>query len=697
MTDEQYSRRKAGKKPNRRQKKSFSWGRLILTVFGWLLTLGVIGTLAGAALFFHYAADAPSITESDLSSDSSTRLLDMKGNVVYTVARQERDYVQAEDIPDSLKNAVISIEDRRFYEHQGVDPIRIIGAALANFRGSSLGLQGGSTLTQQLVKQSVFSTKASDQTLKRKAQEAWLALRVEKNFSKDQILTFYINKSYMGNGIYGMKTAAQYYYDKQLSELTLAQTALLAGIPQGPNTYSPYSIEGWEDYATNRRNNVLQAMANNGVVTQAEADKAAETSVTEGLADLSEKAAAVNTQNLITDGYISSVLQQLREEGYNLETDHLTVYTNLDMDLQQKLYDVVNNGSVSFASDLLQVGATMMDPNDGRVVAQLSGRKLTEVRGTNRALLTSRSSGSTIKPLIDYAPAIEYLNWPTYRTLSDTPHQYLGTDIDILNWDGKYMDNITMRKALAQSRNVPAVRTLEEVGGARAKAFLSKLGIALENEPGGSAAIGIELSTEQEAAAFAAFANGGIYYEPSYITKVVTSDGVTHTYESEGKRAMKESTAFMMTDMMKDVISDNATAPDAQIDGLHQAGKSGLNGYDAELTNHPDRAIQDSWFTGYTKKYSLAIWTGYDYPNEEGHYIDWDDQELPSQIYQQVMSYAMQNQPNEDWQAPSSVTQTTKGGKKEYEVAGANWSNGGLPAVTFRDGVAKDEKDLDND
>ncbi|MGO2917448.1 MAG: transglycosylase domain-containing protein, partial [Leuconostoc falkenbergense] len=171
------------KKPRKPRKKR----RWLLAIFLWLLTLGIIGSLAGAALFFTYATDAPNITESDLASENSTQLLDSQGNVIWTMATQERDYANANEIPKTLKQAVVSIEDRRFYKHNGVDPIRIMGAALANIKGSSLGMQGGSTLTQQLVKLSVFSTSSADQTLKRKAQEAWLALRVEKNFTKNEI------------------------------------------------------------------------------------------------------------------------------------------------------------------------------------------------------------------------------------------------------------------------------------------------------------------------------------------------------------------------------------------------------------------------------------------------------------------------------------------------------------------------------
>lgn len=202
--------------------------KIILAIVGVVILLIV----AGAALFFYYASSAPKVSQSELASQNGTTIYDNQNRVISRLGLQKREYVKSDQVPETLKHAVVSIEDRRFYKHHGVDPIRIMGAATANIFGHSSGMQGGSTLTQQLVKLSVFSTAASDRTFKRKAQEAWLAINVERHFSKNQILDFYINKVYMGNGVYGMQTAAQYYYGKDLNQLSLSQQALLAGMPQ---------------------------------------------------------------------------------------------------------------------------------------------------------------------------------------------------------------------------------------------------------------------------------------------------------------------------------------------------------------------------------------------------------------------------------------------------------------------------------
>lgn len=658
------------KKPKRKKRHWF------LAVLIWLFVIGLIAGLAGTAVFITYAKSAPNITESSLASEPSSAIYDSQGNPIWKLSTVERDYATSNQIPKELKQAVVSIEDRRFYKHNGVDPIRITGAALANLRGSSLGMQGGSTLTQQLVKLSVFSTSTADQTLKRKAQEAWLALRVEKNFSKDEILTFYMNKVYMGHGISGMKTAAEYFYGKPLTQLSLPQLALLAGLPQSPTNYDPYLKNNTA--AKTRRDTVLQAMVKYGAISQSQADDAIKTPINDGLEDLTSKAQLANSNRKVVDAYVQSTLDEANKLGYDTNKAGLKIYTSMDSNLQQSMYDNANGNNIAFPASNTQIGATMTDPTNGRVVAQIGGRNTDVLQGTNHATLSGRSSGSSIKPLLDYGPAIEYLNWPTYRTIEDKEYKYAGTDKSLSSWDGKFMGNITIRSALTQSRNPPAVRALDAVGGVDAGKFVNGIGIPTDHTPAGTDAIGIAVSTEQEAGAFGAVANGGTYYKPSYITKIVTADGTTHNYNTSGQRAMKSSTAFMLTDMMKGVIKPNATASDAIIPGLHQAGKSGLVGY-GEDEGMPNQAIKDAWFTGYTKSYVLSVWTGYDYPKE--NYIPWTSQDLPAQFYQRVMSYAMQNKPNTDWQAPDTVTPKVRGNIVEYEVKGAKWSNGGLPLV----------------
>ncbi|WP_125572959.1 transglycosylase domain-containing protein [Levilactobacillus huananensis] len=636
-----------------------------------IVAIGVLGILAGAGLFFFYAQSAPKITQSALSSDTSTRVYDANGKVISRLGAQNRNYVRNNGIPETLKQAVVSTEDRRFYKNNGVDPIRIVGAAFANVTGSSLGMQGGSTLTQQLVKLSVFSTAAADRTLKRKAQEAWLALKVDHNYSKDQILEYYINKVYMGNGVYGMQTAAEYYYGKDLKDLELPQLALLAGMPQAPNDYDPTT---YPQYAEKRRNLVLGAMAKNNAITSAQAAQAKATNIKTGLVKTHHSTTTDAKTTKVIDAYLKQVYAELKAKGYNTTTGGLKVYTNLDMGAQKTLYNIVNSGNyVNFPSSKFQVGSTIVNPNNGQVVAMIGGRKTGNVTfGLNRAVQTDRSSASTAKPLMDYGPAIEHLYYPTYEPVKDTAFTYPGTDKSLYDWDKQYQGTITMRKALYESRNIPAVRTLQNVGISKATKFLEGLGMTFDKTLTLQNGIGLYISSEQEAAAYAAFANGGTYYKPYLVSKVVTQDGKKHNYASTGKRAMSAATAFMLTDMMKDVMTnENGSGRSAAISGLYQAGKTGTDSYPDDYADKvPDGATMDSWFTGYTKNYAVSVWTGYDKQFQTGHYVSESQTTIAQEIYKYEMSYLAGKSTNTDWTAPSTVTRTTQNGKTEYYVTG---------------------------
>ena len=669
------------KQPKKNSSKAKRYAKYTILT---LATLGVVGALGGAGVFAYYASSAPKITNSALVGTSQTQLLDADGNVFYTTG-SKREMAKQSEIPKEMRMAVVSIEDRRFYKHHGVDPRRILGAAFANFTGSSLGLQGGSTLTQQLIKLTAFSTAASDQTIKRKAQEAWLALKLEKEYSKNQILTLYMNKVYMGNGVYGMKTAAEYYFGKDLKNLSTPQMALLAGLPQSPSGYDPYvNPKG----AKARRDEVLEVMAQNNVITQAQAKKYMALPVTDGLMTTHPSSSTQDEEAKVDDAYIMSTLAEIKKLGYDVNKDGLTVQTNLNQKVQDRAYAIGNTADyVNWKDDDMQVGMTVTDPNNGKVIAQLGGRNLTALQGTNRATNTVRSSGSTAKPIVDYGPAVENLGWSTNHLVLDTPYTYPGTNIQPNDWDHKFMGSMTMRNALAQSRNLPAIRTLQEVGYTKSLEFLKKLGIDIPaNEMVGSSAIGINVSTEQEAAAYAAFANGGTYYRPQYISKITEQSGVVKDYKAEGSTAMKSSTAFMLTNMMKSVITDSY-AKMINTNAYSQAGKTGVVGYE-DGADVPDGAAHDTWFTGFTKSASISVWTGYDRPNEPGHYLaEGEEQYVALHAYKALMDYVMSGgDDGSDWTMPDTVRQVTVNGIKEYQVVGADVANektiGGTGAVS---------------
>ena len=647
-------------------------GGLVKRILLWILGIIILLFVAGTALFFYYASSAPRISRSELAGQNTTTIYDDQNRVISRLGAQKREYAKSDQVPDNLKHAVVAIEDRRFYKHHGVDPIRIMGAATANIFGRSAGMQGGSTLTQQLVKLSVFSTAASDRTFKRKAQEAWLAINVERHFSKSQILDFYINKVYMGNGVYGMQTAAQYYYGKDLDELDLSQLALLAGMPQSPTYYNPLANN--TKYATQRRNEVLNAMVRSKYISQSQANQAASESVTDGLdpdhGNTSNNGTGVKEK--VIDAYVKQVLADLEAKGYNPYNDGLRVHTNLDLDAQEHLYDAANN-SVSFQSDQMQTGVAVTDPHNGQVVAMLGGRHTGNVvYGLNRAVQTNRSSGSTAKPLMDYGPAIEYLQWPTFKRVQDTRFVYPGTNKVLRDIDNKYKGSMTMREALVQSRNVPAIRTLQEVGIKRATDFVNGLGISQKDPYTLQSGIALYISPLQISAAYSAFANGGTYYKPYYISSITTQDGNVKQFNPQGKRAMSRATAYMITEMLKGVFneSEQGSASAAKLDGVNQAGKTGT-------TNYPSGSghsgAMDSWMAGYTKNYSIAIWTGYDHPMQSPGLSDQGTQSAIL-LYRDLMDYLDSQNHASNWSMPDTVEAVRVNGKRQFVIKDSKWA-----------------------
>ncbi|MCC4405675.1 PBP1A family penicillin-binding protein [Limosilactobacillus reuteri] len=647
-------------------------GGLIKKILLWVAGIVVLLMVASAALFFYYASSAPKISRSDLTSQSITTIYDDQNRVISRLGAQKREYAKDNQIPKQLRNAVVSIEDRRFYKHHGVDTIRILGAATSNVFGRSAGMQGGSTLTQQLVKLSVFSTAASDRTLKRKAQEAWLAINVEQHFSKSQILDFYINKVYMGNGIYGMQTAAQYYYGKDLNDLDLSQLALLAGMPQSPTYYNP--LVSNTKYATQRRNEVLNAMVRSNYITQSQANQAASESVTAGLdpdhGNISGSGTAVDSK--VVDPYVKQVLADLQAQGYNPYSDGLKVHTNLDLDAQQHLYDAANK-NVQFQNDKMQAGVAVTDPHNGQIIAMLGGRHTGNVvYGLNRAVQSNRSSGSTAKPLMDYGPAIEYLQWPTFKLIADTRFVFPGTNTVLHDFDKKYKGNMTMREALVQSRNVPAIRALQAVGIKRATSFLDGLGISQKQPYTLQNGIALYISPLQVSAAYAAFANGGTYYKPYYISSITTQDGSVKQFNPKGKRAMNKATAYMITDMLKGVFTDSqGSATDARLNGVNQAGKTGTTNYPG---NSSQSGVMDSWMVGYTKNYSIAVWTGYDHPLEPGGSISEQYVKSAQLLYKDLMQYLDSQNHASDWTMPDTVEAVRVKGKRQLVIRDSKWA-----------------------
>ena len=624
------------------------------------LTLFIALFLLGGGVFLYFVSKAPALSESKLVATTSSKIYDNKNELIADLGSERRVNAQANEIPTDLVKAIVSIEDHRFFDHRGVDTIRIMGAALRNLQGQG-GLQGASTLTQQLIKLTYFSTSTADQTISRKAQEAWLAVQLEQKATKQEILTYYINKVYMSNGNYGMQTAAENYYGKDLKDLSLPQLALLAGMPQAPNQYDPYSHP---EAALERRNLVLSEMKEQNYISAEQYEKAINTPITNGLQSLK----SANSYPAYMDNYLKEVIDQVEQEtGYNLLTTGMEVYTNVDKDVQKRLWDVYNTDEyVAYPDDEIQVASTIVDVTNGKVLAQLGARHQSSnvSFGINQAVETNRDWGSTMKPITDYAPALEYGVYDSTATIvHDVPYNYPGTNTPVYNWDHGYFGNITIQYALQQSRNVTAVETLSKVGLDRAKTFLNGLGIDYpsihyanaisSNTTESNKQYGA--SSEKMAAAYAAFANGGIYHKPMYINKIVFSDGSEKEFSDAGTRAMKETTAYMMTEMMKTVLA-YGTGRGAYLPWLPQAGKTGTSNYtDDEIEKYIKNTgyvAPDEMFVGYTRKYSMAVWTGY---SNRLTPIIGDGFYVAAKVYRSMISYLSEDDQPGDWTMPEGL------------------------------------------
>lgn len=634
------------KKQQKSQKKSLSMFKKILLS---LVALGIVGMLVGVASFAYLVKDAPKLDPKLLKDPISSKILDKDGNLIAEVGAANREYVDYKDIPKTVEDAFLATEDYRFYQHHGIDLVRLGGAVLANLQ-HGFGSEGASTITQQVVKNSLLTPQ---KTLKRKVEEAWLAYQLEQKYTKHQIFEMYVNKIYFSENSNGVATAAKAYYGKSLKDLSLPEAALLAGLPQSPNNYNPFNHP---DLAEQRRNIVLSLMYQHGFISQSEYANAKKVPVTTGLVKDTQR----QLDEKPFDSFVDEVIDEVKKSGdFDIFTDGLTIYTTVDSNAQKQVDQILNtNNFIKYPDDQFQAGITLLDTKTGEIRAIGGGRNQQVKRGFNYAIDTRRQPGSTIKPILDYGPAIEYLNWGTYQMIDDKPVKY-STGADFGNWDNQYKGNMTIRTALQLSRNSPAVQTLQQVGTDKAKTFANNLGIPLK-EVYESYAIGglrVGVSPMEMAGAYSAFGNNGFYTKPYAVKKIKLRDGTEVNTTPETKLAMKDSTAFMITDMLKSVLVSPGTGVSANVPGVPIAGKTGTTNYSDEdmkkwgIKNSKD--VPDAWFTGFTTNYTASVWTGY--PDSKTPIKQGDNQKIAQLIFKNLMSYVSKGSNTPDFTMPKSV------------------------------------------
>ncbi|HDR7383457.1 TPA: PBP1A family penicillin-binding protein [Bacillus toyonensis] len=629
------------------------------------LLLGIVGLVAGVSAFFVMVKDAPKLDKSKLVNPLSTKFLDKNGDFFYEYGAEKRTHVTYDQIPKVVENAFLATEDSRFYDHNGIDFKRTTKAVMENVTGG-FGSQGGSTITQQVVK-NYFLT--MEKTAKRKVQEWYLSYKLEQQYSKHEILEMYLNKINLGNRSYGIATAAQKYYQKDLKDLQLHEAAMLAGLPQGPNIYDPTKPENVER-ATNRRNIVLTLMNRHGYITKEEMNNAIKIPVTEGLkkSELTE---------MKFQAFLDAVVKEVEKEypDVNIGSDGLTIHTTLDRDAQEYAEQIMDGNLIKYPNDQFQGSFVFMDTQSGEVRAIGAGRKESKstFKGHNMAVDLKRQVGSTMKPIFDYGPAIENLQWSTYHQLNDSEYTYSdGTKIK--NATGNFKGDVSLREALKKSLNIPALKTAQAVGIPKAKEFAEGLGMTFKDGIAHeSTAIGSNESSPLDVAgAYAAFGNDGVYNKPHFVKEVIFPDGKKKSFKPKEQRAMHDHTAYMVTDVLRDVVKPGSggTGPTAYVSGFDVAGKTGTQNFDAKDIKKygiPADANRDSWFAGYTPQYTMAVWTGYE-KNGPENYISDRYTKIAQQMFQVMMSKFATDKSR--FERPSSVQEINgelyvKGAKKD--------------------------------
>lgn len=586
--------RSTGRKTNQGRK------RLNLRLAALLAGGGLFLFLAAATGWLTYTAlrDLPPWQPGNLQLDTPSTLCAADGVPFATLGTRNYLPVAQEELTSTVKQAFIAAEDNRFYRHWGIDTIGILRAAWNNLLHGGI-VQGGSTITQQLAKNAFLGP---SRTLKRKVQEVFLAVQLERHYTKDEILTFYLNRVYFGEGAWGIGAAARTYFNKRVSDLTLGEAALLAGLVQGPSYYDPFRNP---EAAIARRNTVLRQMLACRFITPEEYRRAGEEPLSLHRGATPQKEYPYPD---FTD-YVITTLESKYGQSYLL--GGLKIYTTLDTRLQQIAEEEARKrenfpASVRDANGLLQPQAAVvfLDPSSGAVRALVGGREHLVRRQFNRAVQARRQPGSAFKPIVAYGPAVEFLGMTPQTAVRDEPVRF-GSFVP-RNYDGRYRGTITLQDALAYSVNVVAVKLLHEVGLKRAAAFTRKLGIEISPAQDGlSAALGglhKGVTPLEMAAAYAAFANGGEYIEPTVIARIVQPDGTVIEEAAPVRyRAMRRQTAEAVAAMLRAAVQ-YGTGTGARI-GTLVAGKTGTTDEGKDL-----------WFCGWVPKLVGVVWMGWDQP-----------------------------------------------------------------------------------
>lgn len=628
LTPKELEQRKKRRKFIRQQRRMRGWTIFFVIILGFYVVLGSVG----AYMIKDMTRDMPKLNVDDFIGDESSNIYDGNGNLLIEVGTYYRENVDYSQMPESLIDAFLSIEDSRFFAHNGFDLPRFTAAAIHNVTSGDLTGQGGSTFTMQLVKNSYFSVDDGDQStsysagkgIKYKVQQILLAMQLEKKLNKEQIFELYVNRLNFGQNIRGVEMAARYYFGKNASQLNLSESALLAGIVNMPNTYNPYY---YLDYATDRRNEVLDMMVYHGYITQDECDLAKSIKIEDQLVG---EYADIEVQNNTYQEYIDVVLTEAQQltglDPYNVG---MNIYTALDTNLQDLIMSIENGSAgVIYGDDLMQSAITVLDHTNGEIVALGGGRNYGSEGGArlmNRATDMYKNPGSTMKPILPYALGFEYLGFSIDEHVPDYKYSYPGESRTVADYDRTYKGVMDIKDAVADSRNIPAIVTLQNVqdkfGTDVIVNYMHSIGFDSMDASNFHlcCAIGSETFTAtvtQMAAAHGAIMNLGVYNQPHTIRSVETSSGDTYYPDSQNVRVLSSGSAWLSTELMRNNVDQTKYYNYMKIlDRDYDVfAKTGTSDYDDSLESYgiPAGSGKDEWMIASNSKYTNAVWTGWD-------------------------------------------------------------------------------------
>lgn len=601
------------------------WRRFHLTKILLIIGLG-FSLLTGGYLF--YLAKTTNVKDLQNALKATTIIYDKNGDQAGSLTGQKGTYVELDAISENLQHAVVATEDRSFYKNNGINYGRFFLAILTLGRSG-----GGSTITQQLAKNAYLS---QDQTVERKAKEFFLALEINKKYSKKEILTMYLNNAYFGNGVWGIEDASKKYFGVSASQLSLDQSAVLAGMLKGPEIYNPlYSVEN----ATNRRNTVLQNMVAAGYIDQKTADQSAAVDIHGQLVDAYEGKSEDYRYPSYFDAVINEAVNKYGLTEEDIVKNGYRIYTELDQNYQasmQVIYDNTALFPVAEDGTRAESGSVALDPKTGGVralVGRVGSDQNPGFRTYNYATQAARSPGSTIKPLVVYSPAVAE-GWSTNKELDNSTTQYGSYEVN--NYAGiQSSPTVPMYQALAESLNLPAVATANELGLDTVFEYGKKFGLNMDKvDKSLAVALGAGVTTNpmQMAQAYGTFANGGVMNDAHLITKIENASGqVVKSHSQKSTRVLSGSTTDKMTNMMLGTFS-NGTGVNAAPYGYTMAGKTGTT----ETSFNKDLS-GDQWVIGYTPDVVISQWLGFP-TTDEGHYLTDSSAGTASEIFRNVAS-----------------------------------------------------------